>query len=105
MTSVINKNVAPAFQSEYFDRFERSFGFSLREINLPRDCQLIQPVEIGIFVAFSWNQIDRKVQVLENSFIRVIDIGIRIKWQQSVLTSELLTNLLRNINLGVLQAW
>lgn len=89
------------FQSEYLDRFYRYFGFSPMEITLPRDCRILQSVEFEIIITFAWNQVERKVQVLENSMIRVIDTGLRIKWPQSELTAELLTNLLRNIDLGV----
>lgn len=93
--------------TEYFDRFRQYFRFSLDEINLPKDCQIIQSVKHEIIVTFAWNQVgsNKQVQVLENLFIRVIDNGIRNKWQQLVLTPELLTNLLKNIDAGVLQKW
>lgn len=104
MTNSIHKNEKPTFEPEYFDRFYNYFGFSLRQINLPTDCQIMQSVEHGIVITFAWIQIvSRKVQILENSYIRVIDNGIRIKWHQPVITFELLTDLLGNIEHGVLE--
>lgn len=95
--------------TEYFERFRRSVGFSVTEIDLPDNCQIIQPVETDIVIKFVWSQIDKEIQVLNtfnNLFIRVVDNGsgqIKVKWQQSALKSELLSNLLRNVDNGLLQ--
>lgn len=102
MTSAIIKHDKLIFQPKYFDRFHRYFGFSLKEIDLREDCRIIQSVEDEILITFAWNHCSgRKVEVLKNSFIRVIDTDIRFKWKQLNISPELLTNVLWNIELGL----
>lgn len=101
-TNIKTRNTAS--EPEYSHRFHRCFKFLLSKIDLPKDCKIIQPIEHDIVITFVWNQIvGREVQLLENSYIRVIDTGIRIKWQQSPLTPEWLSNLLVNMDRGKLK--